>query len=125
MAIRRQTITVSGATGGAGVAEASAVGEQVVNGIVRSLHFAYADSPPATTDVTITETGPGQKKTIFTLTDHNSDGWFYPLAQACNQAGMAITNQGAPIVMADYPTATIAQANNGDGVVVTIEWEEV
>lgn len=124
MAIRRTTITVTGAAGGAGVATANAISDDVVEGLIRAVHIAYTDSPPAgTTDITIAEANNSPAMPILTVSNAATDGWFYPNAQADNQAGADITNHGQPIAVADHIKATIAQANNGDGCVVTIVWE--
>jgi hypothetical protein len=115
-----ETIIVTGATGGAGVATANTNSTNVINGTIERIYLEYTDSPPAgTTDVTIativTPTVP-----ILTITNAATDGWFYPMAQAQNQAGADITNQGKPIVINDRVKVTIAQANNDDGVTATI-----
>lgn len=124
MAIRRTTITVTGATGGSGTATASAISSVVVSGLIRGVHIAYTDSPPAgTTDVTIAEKNNSPAMSVLTVTNAATDGWFFPNAQADNQAGADITNHGQPIAVADYINVTIAQANNGDGCVVTLVWE--
>lgn len=125
MAIRQTTIAVTGATGGAGVATATGYSDGVVDGEIVALHFAYLDTPPATTDVTITESGVSPAQTIITVSDAATDGWFYPMAQAVNQANAAITNQGRPIRVAGQLKAVIAQANNGDGVTVTVRWDDL
>lgn len=125
--IRRETITVSGSTGGAGASTANTTSDNVINGTIRAIYLAYTGSPPAaTTDVTIAGAGLASSPTVTILTVSNAatDGWFYPMAQAVNQANTAITNQGTPIVCDDYVKVTIAQANDADGVVATILYEK-
>lgn len=125
MAIRRTTVEVTGATGGAGVATANDVTDEIVAGLIRGVYLAYVGSPPAgTTDVTIAEKHNSPAMPVLTVTNAATDAWFYPMAQADNQAGADITNQGAPIAVADYLKVTIAQANDADGVTATIVWEE-
>lgn len=125
MAIQREVITVTGATGGAGVATASAVSTNILIGHIRAVYLEYTDSPPASTcDVTIVENTNSPAMSILTITDAATDGWFYPMAQADNQAGTDITNQGTPIPVMDYVKVTIAQVNNDDGVTVTIVWDD-
>lgn len=122
--INRITVTVTGATGGAGVATANTTSSELVEGTIRGVYLAYTDSPPAgTTDVTIAEAYNSPAAAILTVSNAATDAWFYPMAQACNQAAATITNQGAPIVVKDYLKVTIAQANNDDGVVATIVYE--
>jgi hypothetical protein len=125
MAIRRTTITVTGATGGAGAATATANSDAPVCGIIMAVHLAYTDSPPAgTTDVTIAEATNSPAMSVLTVTDGATDGWRFPMAQAVSQAGATLTNQGYPIAVSDYLKVTIAQANDADGVVVTIVYED-
>lgn len=124
MAIRRLAISATGATGGAGTATATAVSSQVVKGYIRAVYLAYLDSPPVTTDVTVAGT-TAPAVPILTVANAATDGWFYPMAQADNQAGADITNQGMPIACDDSVTVTIAQANNSDGVTATILWDDL
>ena len=124
MAIRRETISATGATGGAGVATASAVSTHPISGRICAVHLAYLDSPPAgTTDVTVAGTATPAVP-ILTVTNGATDGWFYPMAQADNTSGADITGMGLAVAIEDYITVTIAQANNGDGVTATIIWDD-
>ena len=122
--IRRETITVSGLTGGAGVSTANTTSANILNGIVRAIYLEYTGSPPAgTTDVTIAGANNDPANAILTLTDAATDGWFYPMGAAVNNANAAITNQGAAVPVDDYVKVTIAQANDADGVIATILYE--
>jgi hypothetical protein len=124
MAIQRITISATGATGGAGVATATARTGQMVKGTIRAVHLAYLDSPPAgTTDVTL-EGSTTPKIPVLTITNAATDGWFFPMNQADNTAGADITNQGSPVAVEDYLDLTIAQANNADGITATIIWDD-
>ena len=124
MAIQRITITATGATGGAGVATATATSLRPIGGLIRAVHLAYLDSPPAgTTDVTVAGlTAPAVA--ILTVTNAATNAWFYPMNQADNTVGADITGMGTHIAIEDYITVTIAQANNGDGVTATIFWDD-
>lgn len=125
MSIVREQISALTATGGAGVATATATSSPV-NGVIHAVHLAYQDSPPAgTTDVTLVEAGTTPVQTILSISNAASDGWFYPMAQSnLNTAtGSTITNQGVPIAVNRPLTLTIAQANNGDGVIATVVYE--
>lgn len=88
-----------------------------------AIYLTYLDSPPAgTTDVTLTGlTSPAV--TILTVANAATNGWFYPMAQAVNQANATITGMGIPIAIDDYVVLTIAQANDADGVTATILWD--
>jgi hypothetical protein len=124
MATHRLAITTSGTTGGAGTSTANATSDEVINGRITAIHLAYLGSPPAsTTDVTIEEVGNAVTKAILTVTDGATDGWRYIMAQAVNQLGASITNQGTPIHVNGKIKVTIAGANDADGVTATIEYE--
>lgn len=125
MAIHREVITASGATGGSGAATATAISRHPIDGRIMAVHVAYLETPPgATTDVTIQEANNSPAMPILAISNAATDAWFYPMAQADNQAGADITGMGAPIAVNDYVRATIAQANDGDGVTVTIVWDD-
>lgn len=124
MAIRRETVTVTGATGGAGVATNSAKSSHPINGIILAIHLAGSDSPPNTTDVTIVEAHNSPAMPILTVTNFSADGWYQPLAQAEDTAGATFTGAGVGVPVDDYISLTIAQANNGDGMTATIYYVE-
>lgn len=125
MAIIRETVAVTGATGGAGAATATANTSKVVEGEIVAVHLEYLDSPPAgSTDVTIEEAGESPALPVLTVTNAATDGWFHPQWAADNEAGAGITNHGVPIRVADHLSVTIAQANDGDGVNATIVWDD-
>lgn len=122
MMIDKQTIEVTGASGGAGSATANATGVRAIEGEIVGVYVEYLDSPPATTDVTI-ETVQAPAAPILTLTNANTDGWFYPVATVVDQDGAAVTDGHRPIVITDAVKVTIAGANDNDGVNVTIIWK--
>lgn len=123
--VYRRVITVSGATGGAGLATADSDSDIVINGIIMAVHLEYVGLPPAgTTDVTVVESVNDPAMPILTVSNAATDGWFYPMAQADNQAGTDITNQGREIAVNDIVNVAIAQANNDDGIVVTIVYRQ-
>lgn len=115
MNVYRDTVIVTGATGGAGVATATATTSKVVEGKVVAVYLEYTDSPPATTDVTIQEAHESPAIPVLTVTNANTDGWFYP-----DQA--SVNSDVEPVYTGDYLSVTIAQADNGDGVTATIVW---
>jgi len=115
MRIRRETVVVSGAAGGAGSATANATTDNVVSGRVLAVYLAYTDTPPSTTDVTIEEAGKSPALPVLSVSDANSDGWFYPDVATVN-------SDVAPVYVDDHLEVTIAGANNGDGVTATIVW---
>lgn len=114
--IRRETVVVSGAAGGAGSATASANTSNVISGKVCAVYLQYTDSPPAgTTDVSIEEAGQSPALPVLTVTNAATDGWFYPDVTTVN-------SDVAPVFVNDHLTVTIAGANDGDGVTATIVW---
>jgi hypothetical protein len=122
--IKRTTVTVTGATGGAGSATANADTDIIVDGYIVAVYLEYTDSPPgASTDVIIEEANNSPAVSVLTVTNAATDGWFYPRAAAVNTAGSAITNSNEKIATSDYLNVSIAQANNDDGVTATIVWE--
>lgn len=124
MSIVRRTVSVTGATGGAGVATANTTTDEKINGEICAIYLEYIGSPPAgTTDVTIaTVTAPAI--TLLSVANAATDGWFYPMAQAQTNAAADITNQGRALVIDDQIKVTIAQADNADGVTATILYKD-
>lgn len=119
MNIRRETVTVTGAAGGAGAATASGTTSNIVSGVVLAVYLEYTDSPPAgTTDVTIEEATRSPALPVLTVSNAATDGWFYPDVASVN-------SDVKPVVVDDHLTVTIEQANNGDGVTATIVWQVV
>ena len=107
------------AAGGAGVATANDTGDEIVTGELLGFYIRYNDSPPAgTTDVTIATTGGVMPaRTLFTVSNAATDGFFPVRLGAVSTANAAITDSNvvAPLVR-DKIKVTIAQANNGDSV---------
>jgi hypothetical protein len=120
--VSTKVISVTGASGGAGAATATVTTDEVVNGIIRGVHLGYIGSPPATTDVTIA-TASAPTVPILTVSDANSDAWIYPMGQAVDPSNSDITGMGVPIAINDRVVVTIAQANDNDGVTVTLVLE--
>lgn len=125
MAIRRTTITVTGASGGAGTATANAISKEPISGLILAVHLKYTDSPPVgTTDVTVAEANNDPAMPILTITNGATDGWYQPMAGAEDPTGAAYTSAVQQIAVSDYVKVTIAHANDNDGVIATIVWVE-
>jgi hypothetical protein len=103
-------------TGAAGSAAGSATTGQPIRGRVRAIYVDYV-SQPATTDVVIKATGPDQ--TILTLTNANTDGWFYPRRVIDTTAGAAAAGVYDAFAVAGNLNVTVAQGDAGS-VAVTI-----
>lgn len=114
------------AAGSAGSATANSTTTTPIFGEVYGVYVQYNDSPPATTDVTIatagTNSGAHPAATILSLTNANTNGWFYPRIGVQTTAGAAMlyaaggTAIPGEIPIADFIKVTIAQANAGDSV---------
>jgi hypothetical protein len=107
MALKRKNVVIT-TTGSAGSATGSAtVG--VPNGCARlmAVDIDYG-AVPATTDVTVA----GDRGTILTVTDANTDKTFYPRVPVQSTAGADLTgrNEEAPIVEGTL-TVSLAQAD--------------
>lgn len=117
--IQQYRITAT-TTGAAGSASGSAVTDYPLSGKLMAVHLDYVDQP-ATADVTITAGVPSQ--TLLTVTNANTDGWFYPRVQTDTDAGAAISGGYDMAPIAGYVTVAVAQGDAGS-VVCTLMLEE-
>lgn len=106
------------AVGSNGSATANTTTAQPINGLVVGVYVKYNDSPPATTDITIATSGDqAPAETILTLTDKNTNGWFYPRYTAQTQLGVDLSTANTEIpLLCDKVKVTIAGANAADNV---------
>lgn len=107
------------ATGGAGVATANKTSDARLTGRVLGFYVKYNDAPPgATTDVTIEATGGVMPtRTLLTITNSATDGFFAIRQVAHNQSHATITNSFVEIPLVDDKLkVTIAQANDNDSI---------
>jgi hypothetical protein len=116
--------TTGAAAGSAGSATATGYSERV-DGEVLAVHLDYQDSPPATTDVSISDESDPASEEIVNLDDANTDIKLYPRRLVETNDGTDITYDGtrkvyAPYVVSGRLEATIAQANAADYVDVTV-----
>lgn len=108
--MRTEHIAVTVA-GNAGSASGSAKSGKPVSGILLGVYVDYV-SQPATCDVTIaTESAP--VKTLLTLTNANTDGWFYPRYLAHGSTGTVSTTDLVYHPVNDYVVVTVAQGDAG------------
>jgi hypothetical protein len=116
-------ITTPIAAGGAGVAAASKVSDQIVRGFVVGLYVQYNDAPPAaTTDVGIkTKSAAGVLPNIplLTITNAATDNYFIPQVATVTAANVA-TGGYNYFYVEDYLQVDLAGANNGDSVSVWV-----
>lgn len=117
------------AAGGAGVATNNATSSLLVSGRVAAIHIKGNGSPPATTDITIATAGTHAPAiTLLAITDYAADAWYFPRIQVHSVAGALLTMDGVRVLtdlipVNDLIKVTIAQANDGDSIDVTIIME--
>jgi hypothetical protein len=119
------------AAGTAGSATANLTSSQRITGKILGVYVDYLDTPPATTDVTIATAGEAHPaETILTLTDANTDGWFYPRTGIHTVAGVAMLYAAGGTAIPDLIPVddkikiTIAQADANDYVNVYLLVED-
>lgn len=115
------------AAGSAGSATANQTTTTRAVGRVMAIYVKYNDSPPVTTDVTIATDGTSPAPpaySILTLTDANTDGWFYPRVQIDDTTGTPIAAEYSPLLVHDLIKVTIAGANASDSVDVWLMLDE-
>lgn len=122
MPVRTMKLTCGPAAGSSGSATAAATSDDVINGIILAVHLKYTDSPPVTTNVTLEEAVNSPAMPILKVSDAATDGWFYPMADVVDQEGGAVTGVAQQIPVCDKLKVSIAGANAGDGVVVTVRY---
>lgn len=115
------------ASGGAGAATATGY-SPTVSGRVLKARVEYDDSPPGTTDLTLSDDQDPASESIVSLSNNNSDTTLYPRRKTQDNAGNNVTFDGTneiyePYVVHGRLEATIAQANNNDSATVTV-WLE-
>jgi len=100
-----------------------------VRGRVIAVHVDYQESPPNTTDFTLSDDDDPAAENIVSLTDQATDLKIYPRRLVETNDGTDLTYDGTrkvyePYVVAGRLKAVIAQANAGDACAATIWLEE-
>lgn len=113
--MRRETIAVA-VSGTAGSASGTGVSSVPLSGQIAGVKVAYT-TQAATADVTITD-DLGQS--ILTLTNNNSDGWWYPHPEIHDNTGSLINKHTCPFSVDGYVTVNVAQSNAGSVTVTLI-----
>jgi len=116
------------AAGAAGSATATGYSDTPARGRVLAVHVAYLDSPPATTDVTLSDEGDPAGESVISLVNANTDAKLYPRRVLETNDGTDLSYDGShqvygPYVIHGRLQATIAQANAGDSATITV-WLE-
>lgn len=128
MPIDSVTWSTGVAVGSDGVATANANSPHL-GGKVMAVYVAYLDSPPSgTTDFTLVDTNDPASENIVTLANGATDQKIYPRRITEKNDGTDVLYTSGeevhePYVVHGPLTATIAQANAGDSVTVTV-WIE-
>lgn len=122
---RFRTITTAGADG-------SATGEDTsdypIAGRFLSVNIAYSAGQENTCDVTIA-TVHTPVRTILTKSDNDTSLWVDPRHKVQDETGADVTYDGTnevyePVPVCDYIKVSVAGADNGETVDVTILYEE-
>ena len=113
--------------GNSGSATATAYSSHVA-GKVLAVYVDYVDSPPGTTDFTLSDESDPASESIIGLTNANTDIKIYPRRVTEKNEGtdiLYVTGEEVhePYVVHGRLEATIAQANAADSVTVTV-WIE-
>jgi hypothetical protein len=84
--MQRVSVAIATGTGTTGTVNASATLTPTYNGKLHSVYLDYG-SVTSITNVTLALTAP--VVTIFTVSDNNSDGWYWPRETAVTMNGTA------------------------------------
>lgn len=112
-------LSTGAASGGSGVATASSTTAPEMFGHLVAAYVKYNDSPPATTDLTVSTAGVSPHApalTLLSLSNVNADGWFYPRVALHTPSGGLAGSLYSYAPVYDQITVLIAQANNDDSV---------
>ena len=113
--IRTYVIDIT-TTGTAGSATGSGTTTRPVNGHLEAVKVDFT-SQAATADTTIVD-GMGQP--ILTLTNSNTDAWYYPHPDIHDPTGSVLNKHTCPFVTDSYITASIAQSNAGSAQITIL-----
>ncbi len=123
----RVVVSTGPAAGAAGSATATGYGP-AVSGQVLAVYVYYGDSPPATTDFTLSDEDDPAGEAIVNLANVNTSQKLYPRRLLEANDGTDLTYDGTRKVYGEYVIhgrlkATIAQANANDYVTAVV-WVE-
>lgn len=97
-----------------------------IRGQILAVHVNFSGSSASGTDTVVKTAGNlGASNTILSLTDTNTDGWYYPRAQVHDTSGTEVTYDGTngvyePIPVYDTITLDISQNAQGETVDVVL-----
>jgi hypothetical protein len=121
----RIVFSTGAAAGVAGSATATGYSPVPVHGQILAVHVDFQDSPPATTDLTLSDESDPAAESILTLTDTAADAKHYPRRAVQDNAGADVTFDGTNEIYEPYLVhgrlkAVIAGANASDSAVLTV-----
>jgi hypothetical protein len=117
--IDRVQFSTGAAAGSAGSATATAYSTWV-SGEVLAVHVAYLDSPPSTTDITLSDEDDPSSEAIVNLVDANTDIRLHPRRLVEAADGTDATDAFDRFPVHGRLEATIAGANVGDSATITV-----
>lgn len=122
MAMRRDQITLTVGVAGTAVERTNIP----VDGIIHAIHLNFSPAFDATTTVTIAELGTNfPALPILTLTNVNTDGWYYPRVTLHDVAdGSEIVGPVDYQSVSDHLQVSIADGTQNDTLVVTFVWDD-
>ena len=107
------------ASWGSGAAAASHTTVPEMYGHLAAVYVQYNDSPPVTSDLTISTVGTSPSApaiTLLSLSNANSDGWYYPRVALHTPEGGLAGSLYSYVPVYDRITVAVAQADDGDSV---------
>ena len=118
MSFETRTLKVS-ATGGAGVSTGNSQ-EAVPPSKLYAVYFDFHGSAPSSLDTILAAQGNSDvpAQTILTLTNNNTDGWFYPRRQIENSVGAQVTGAYEPFFIPGSLLLSVAQGDVLTDIVV-------
>jgi hypothetical protein len=88
-----------------------------LTGTIRGVGIKYTGDKPGTADIVIKGKGTTcLSKPILTVTDGNTDGWFFPQELIDTIAGVSVAGVYTPVVIDDVVNIDLAQTNTDDSV---------
>lgn len=127
MTVRLSSPISSGsAAGSSGSATSNGNSETSLVGRVIGIYVKYNDACPVTTTVTVRTVGTSPSAPtydILKLSAANTDGWFYPVMQCYDTAGMLLVGAYKDVVVSDTVNILIENANAGDSADVYLMLE--
>ena len=120
MVIKKHTLKVT-TTGSAGSASGSGHLSLPISRLV-AVHLNYDSAAPGgTTDVTITAPGNPASRTLLTVSNNATDGWYFPKEQDMGNTGSLITGSYSDPLIHDSLDMAVAQSDAlTDAVVATV-----